>query len=153
MSAASSLSSRPPASAGLIRAEPEAVGLSSLRLRRIGEALRREVEAAQLAGAVIGIMRAGKLAHFEAVGHRDPTTREPLTTDAIFSIASMTKPMTSTAVMQLVEEGRILLADPIAKYLPVLADLAVADGANGTRPPQTMPTVQDLLRHTSGLTY
>jgi len=152
MSAASSLSSRPPASAGLIRAEPEAVGLSSLRLRRIGEALRREVEAAQLAGAVIGIMRAGKLAHFEAVGHRDPTTQEPLTTDAIFSIASMTKPMTSAAVMQLVEEGRILLADPVAKYLPALAGLAVADGA-GTRPPKTMPTVQDLLRHTSGLTY
>src|SRR5262245_43605034 len=121
MSALSSVTSRPPAAAGFARAEPEAVGLASLRLRRIGEALRREVEAGQLAGAVVGIMRAGKLAHFEAVGHRDPTTREPLTTDAIFSIASMTKPMTSTAVMQLVEEGRILRADPVAQYLPALA--------------------------------
>ncbi len=65
----------------LPRAEPESVGLSSARLRRIGEALRRDIEAAQLPGAVVGIMRGGKLAHLEAVGHRDPATREPLETD------------------------------------------------------------------------
>ena len=119
----------------LSRAEPEAVGLSSLRLRRIGEALRREVDAQRLPGAVVGIMRAGKLAHFEAVGQRDPDSGEPLKTDAIFSIASMTKAMTSTAVMQLVEEGRVLLADPVATYLPALAALRVADGKGGTRAP------------------
>src|SRR5262245_40738861 len=62
----------------LPRAEPESVGLSSARLRRIGEALRRDIEAAQLPGAVVGIMRGGKLAHLEAVGYRDPATREPL---------------------------------------------------------------------------
>jgi hypothetical protein len=83
----------------LPRAEPESVGLSSARLRRIGEALRRDIDAGQLPGAVIGIMRAGQLAHLEAVGHRDPATREPLKTDAVFSIASMTKAMTSTAIM------------------------------------------------------
>ena len=72
----------------LSRAEPESVGLSSTRLRRIGEALRREVADGQIPGAVVGIMRGGKLAHLEAVGHRDAAQREPLATDAIFSIAS-----------------------------------------------------------------
>src|SRR5689334_9446746 len=81
----------------LPRAEPEAVGLSSARLRRIGEALNREVADARIPGAVVGVIRGGKLAYLKAVGHRDPTTKEPLATDAIFSIASMTKPMTSTA--------------------------------------------------------
>ena len=117
----------------LPRAEPESVGLSSARLRRIGEALRRDIEAAQLPGAVVGIMRAGKLAHLEAVGIRDPATREPLKTDAIFSVASMTKPMTSTAVMLLVEEGRVLLADPVSKYLPPLAELKVAEPGGAER--------------------
>jgi CubicO group peptidase (beta-lactamase class C family) len=128
------------------RAEPENVGLSSARLRRIGEALRREVDAKQIPGAVIGIMRAGKLAHLEAAGHRDPATSEPLKTNAIFSVASMTKPMTSVAIMSLVEEGRILLGDP-------LAALGVAQPSGSPRPPKQEPTVQDLLRHTSGLTY
>jgi len=137
----------------LNRAEPEAVGLSSLRLRRIGEVLRREVAADRLPGAVLGIMRAGRLAHLEAVGQRDRDKGDPLKTDAIFSIASMTKAMTSTAIMQLVEEGRILLGDPVATYLPALAALRVADGKGGTRAPKSAPTIQDLLRHTSGLTY
>jgi CubicO group peptidase (beta-lactamase class C family) len=137
----------------LSRTEPESVGLSSVRLRRIGEALRRDIEAGQLPGAVIGIMRAGKLVHLEAVGHRDPASREPLKTDAIFSIASMTKAMTSTAIMLLVEEGRVLLADPVSKYLAPLADLKVTEPGGTTRAPKQLPTIQDLLRHTSGLTY
>lgn len=137
----------------LPRAEPETVGLSSARLRRLGEALRRDIEAGQLPGAVIGIMRGGKLAHLEAVGHRDPATREPLKTDAVFSIASMTKAMTSTAILSLVEEGRVLLGDPVSKYLPPLAELKVAEASGGTRAPKQPPTIQDLLRHTSGLTY
>jgi CubicO group peptidase (beta-lactamase class C family) len=138
-----------------VRVEPETVGLSSPRLRRIGEVLRREVEGGQIPGAVVGIMRGGKLAHLEAVGYRDAATKEPLGADAIFSIASMTKPMTSTAVMMLVEEGRILLGDPVAKYLPPLAALKVAQdgGRLEGRAPKQMPTIQDLLRHTSGLTY
>src|SRR5215470_8684094 len=134
-------------------AEPESVGLSSPRLRRIGEALRREVEESRIPGAVVGIMRAGRLAHLEAVGYRDAANREPLKTDAIFSIASMTKPMTSVAAMLLVEEGRVLLADPVAKYLPPLAELKVAEAGGGLRQPKRPPTIQDLLRHTSGLTY
>src|SRR5215510_7955109 len=97
----------------LPRVEPEAVGLSSARLRRLGEALRRDIEAAQLPGAVVAVARAGKLAHLEAVGYRDPASRDPLKPDAIFSIASMTKAMTSTAIMTLLEEGRVLLGDPV----------------------------------------
>jgi CubicO group peptidase (beta-lactamase class C family) len=126
-----------------------------MRLRRIGEALRREVSDGQIPGAVIGIMRGGQLAHLEAVGYRDAAAREPLGADAIFSIASMTKAMTSTAAMMLVEEGRLLLGDQIAKYLPPLAALKVAQdgGRVEGRAPKRAPTVQDLLRHTSGLTY
>jgi CubicO group peptidase (beta-lactamase class C family) len=139
----------PPA---IARSDPEAVGLSSARLRRIGEALRAEVEAGRIPGAAIGIMRSGKLAHLEAVGYRDAPARAPLTADAIFSIASMTKPLTSVAVMLLVEEGRVLLGDPVAQYLPPLAELKVAE-AGGTRAPKRPPTIHDLLRHTSGLTY
>ena len=137
----------------LPRVEPEAVGLSSARLRRLGEALRRDIDAGQLPGGVVGIMRGGKLAHLEAVGYRDPATKEPLKTDSIFSIASMTKAMTSTAIMSLVEEGRVLLGDPVSKYLPPLAELKVAEPGGGTRAPKQPPTIQDLLRHTSGLTY
>jgi CubicO group peptidase (beta-lactamase class C family) len=139
--------------APLCRAEPSSVGLCAQRLGRIGEALHREVEAQRLPGAVVGIMRGGQLAHLEAVGHRDPAKREPLATDAIFSIASMTKAMTSTAIMQLVEEGRVLLADPVARYLAPLAQLRVADGQGATRAPKSLPSIQDLLRHTSGFTY
>ncbi len=135
------------------RVEPETVGLSSARLRRLGEALRRDIDAGQLPGAVVGVMRGGKLAHLEAVGYRDSASKEPLKTDAIFSIASMTKAMTSTAIMTLVEEGRVLLADPVSKYLPPLAELKVAEASGGTRAPKQLPTIQDLLRHTSGLTY
>jgi CubicO group peptidase (beta-lactamase class C family) len=137
----------------IARVEPESVGLSSVRLRRLGEALRREVAAGQIPGAVMGLMRSGKLAHLEAVGYRDAAAGEPLMTDAIFSIASMTKPMTSTAVMLLVEEGRVLLADPVSHYLPPLAGLKVAEAGGGVRAPARPPTIQDLLRHTSGLTY
>ena len=139
--------------ADIARAEPEAVGLSSVRLRRFGEAMRREVEAARMPGCVVAIARGGKLAHLEAIGYRDPAAREPLKTDAVFSIASMTKPMTSAAIMMLVEEGRVLLGDPVSEYLPPLAELKVAEPGGGTRAPKQIPTIQDLLRHTSGLTY
>jgi CubicO group peptidase (beta-lactamase class C family) len=139
--------------ADIARAEPEAVGLSSARLRRFGEAMRREVEAARMPGCVVAVARGGKLAHLEAIGYRDPAAKEPLKTDAVFSIASMTKPMTSAAIMMLVEEGRVLLGDPVSEYLPPLAELKVAEPGGSTRAPRQIPTIQDLLRHTSGLTY
>ena len=137
----------------LTPAEPSSVGLSASRLQHIGDAMRREVAAHQIPGAVVGVMRSGKLAFLEAFGDRDPLTHETLKTDALFSIASMTKVMTSTAIMMLVEEGRVLLTDPVAKYLAPLAGLKVADPNGTIRAPKQLPTLQDLLRHTSGLTY
>ncbi len=137
--------------------KPEDVGLSSVRLSRISAALEREVQAKRLPGAVVGIMRAGKLAHLVAVGQRDPKSGAAMTTDAVFSIASMTKAMTSVGIMMLVEEGRILLADPVSTYLPELKGprVAVARDADtlDVRGPSREPTIQDLLRHTSGYVY
>ncbi len=138
-------------------ARPEDVGLSSTRLARIGAALDTEVASGRIPGAVVGVMRGGKLAHFIAAGYRDAATKAPMTTDTLFSIASMTKPMTSAAMMMLVEEGRVLLADPISTYLPELKNPKVATSLTTdkleTRAAQREPTVQDLLRHTSGITY
>ena len=138
----------------LPRAEPESVGLSSARLRRIGEALRRDIEAGQLPGAVVGIMRGGKLAHLEAVGHRDPATSEPLKTDSIFSIASMTKAMTSTAD-HAAGRGGARAARRSGVEVSAAAGRAEGRGARrrDTRAPKQLPTIQDLLRHTSGFTY
>lgn len=136
---------------------PAAVGLSSHRLDRVAEAMRREIGAGNIPGAVVGIMREGRLAYLQAFGHRDHHSQEPLRADALFSIASMTKPMTSAAIMMLHEEGRVLLGDPVGKYLPELTEMRVAlhldPNKAETRPAVRQPTVQDLLRHTSGLTY
>jgi CubicO group peptidase (beta-lactamase class C family) len=138
-------------------ARPEDIGLSATRLGRIAEALERDIAAGKVPGAVVGIMRGGKVAHLAAVGKRDPGTGAALSTDAIFSIASMTKPMTSVALMMLHEEGRVLLADPISTYLPALKGLKVATSLSPerveTRAAAREPTVQDVLRHTAGFTY
>jgi CubicO group peptidase (beta-lactamase class C family) len=137
--------------------KPEDVGLSSVRLARISAALEREVQAKRLPGAVVGIMREGKLAHLVAVGSRDPKSGAPMSTDTVFSIASMTKAMTSVGIMMLVEEGRVLLADPVSAYLPELKNPRVTISRDADhlelRGPSREPTVQDLLRHTSGYVY
>jgi CubicO group peptidase (beta-lactamase class C family) len=138
-------------------AKPEDVGFSTKKLARIEAALQREVASGNLPGGVIGIMRRGRLAYTSAVGYRDASTKEPLKTDALFSIASMTKAMTSVAIMMLHEDGRVLLGDPASKYLPELAGQKVATvlepGRVEAKPASREFTVQDLLRHTSGLTY
>jgi CubicO group peptidase (beta-lactamase class C family) len=138
-------------------ARPDDVGMSAERLARIERALAAEVEAARIPGAVTGVMRGGKLVHLSAVGHRDPVSRAPMTTDALFSIASMTKPMTSVALMMLVEEGRVLLADPVSAYVPELknpkVDPQLSPDRIVTRAPAREPTIQDILRHTSGYPY
>jgi len=139
------------------RIDPAAAGLDNSRLGRIEAALAAEIRAGRLPGAVIAVARRGHLAYLGAVGTRDPSTGAAMTTDSIFSIASMTKPMTSVAIMQLFEQGRILLGDPVSAYLPAFADLklgAIAPDGGLTRTALSRPpTVQDLLRHTSGLTY
>jgi len=143
-------------------AKPEEVGLSSERLARIGQMVTADIEKGRLPGAVALIARKGRVAYFESWGLRDKATGAPMTKDAIFRIYSMTKPFTSVAVMMLVEEGRLLLTDPVSKHLPELAKLSVGveqvDPETGKATFYTMAaeremTIQDLLRHTSGLTY
>ena len=141
---------------------PESVGVSSARLARITATLSREVEANRLPGAVIAIARHGRLIFHEAVGFLGPDRTAPMPRDALFAIASMTKPITGVAALMLLEEGHLTLSDPVEKFLPQLANRRVAvmpgpAGANDA-PIQTVPAVRsisvlDLMRHTSGLTY
>jgi CubicO group peptidase (beta-lactamase class C family) len=134
----------------LPRTSPESAGLSSERLNRITELFQHDVDQGELPGVVVAIARGGKLVYEQAIGFRNREDKTPMKTDAIFRIASMSKPITSVAVMMLVEEGKIDLAAPVSQYLPEFKDLKVGlDGQPSKRP----MTVQDLLRHTSGLTY
>jgi CubicO group peptidase (beta-lactamase class C family) len=137
-------------------AAPEEIGLSTARLARLGEVMAGEIERGRVPGAVALVARRGRLGYFESFGRRDAAGGEPMAKDAIFRIYSMTKPITSVAAMMLWEEGRFLLSDPIAKYLPDLSRLDVAvdrDGEIERVPALRAVTIQDLLRHTSGLTY
>ena len=141
-------------------ARPEAVGLSGARLGQLSAALKSDIEKGVIPGATLLVARHGKIAWFESMGVRDPGNRAPMSKDAIFRIYSMSKPITSVAVLMLVEEGKIALADPVSKYIPQLGGLKVGvekPGVNGPtlelEPARREITVQDLLRHTSGLTY
>ncbi len=148
----------------LPRAAPEAVGMSSERLSRIGAALRAEVERGQIPGAVVAVARRGRLVHFEATGFLDRERGAPMATDALFAIASMTKPFAGVATLMLMEEGRLALGDPVERFLPQLGNRRVAalndaqragqdEGPIETVPARRSITIQDLLRHTPGLTY
>jgi CubicO group peptidase (beta-lactamase class C family) len=137
-------------------AAPEDIGLSSARLARLGTVIAGEIERGRVPGAVALVARRGRVGYFESFGQRDAAAGAPIAKDAIFRIYSMTKPITSVAAMMLWEDGRFLLSDPIAKYLPDLAALDVAverDGVLERVPALRAVTIQDLLRHTSGLTY
>jgi len=148
--------------ADLPTATPEEVGLSSSRLARITETLRADVEAGRIPGAVVIVARKGRIAYAEAVGFRDKAAGSRMTMDSIFRIASMTKPMVSVATMMLYEDGRLFVSDPISKYIPALGKMQVGveriDPMTGKSVLALVPadremTIQDLLRHTSGLTY
>ena len=146
---------------GLPIAKPDEVGLSPQRLSRIGDWLRAEVAGKKIPGAVVMVVRGGKLAYVESVGQRDPASPAPMKIDDIFRIHSMTKPIVSVAALMLVEEGRLLLDAPVARYIPAFANVKVGvekTDASGNKTldlvaPRRPMTVQDLLRHTSGLTY
>jgi CubicO group peptidase (beta-lactamase class C family) len=137
--------------------KPEAVGLSPERLERIGIATQRDIDAKRIAGAVTLVVRHGQVAWFEAQGMMDREAAKPMRPDTMFRICSMTKPITSLAVMMLYEEGHFLLEDPISKYLPEFKNPKVlvrpASGEPYTIPATREITIRDLLRHTSGLTY
>jgi len=136
---------------GLPRAEgPEQIGLSSARLERLGAVIQEDVERKLIPGAVVVIARFGRVGYAEAFGWRDREAGARMNLDAIFRIASMTKPITSVAAMMLAEEGRLEIAAPVAEYLPEFAELTV--GVERRKPARAM-TVQDLMRHTSGLIY
>jgi len=148
--------------ADLPSASPESLGFSSERLARIGPAIKGEIERGQYPGAVILLARKGHIVYFESVGQLDPATGKGMPKDAIFRLYSMTKPYTSVAAMMLVEEGRLRLTDPVSKYIPSFAKLEVSvpttDPATGNVRYTNVATdreitIQDLLRHTSGLVY
>jgi CubicO group peptidase (beta-lactamase class C family) len=140
---------------------PESVGFSSERLKSISAAMQAGVEKKEIPGAVVLIARQGKIVYFEAFGYRDRESGAPMTRDAIFRIASMTKPIVSLAAMILVEQGKLSLSDPVSRYLPEFKDVRVGverqDASGKTElaleVPQRPMTVLDLMRHTSGLTY
>src|SRR5437868_5063671 len=145
-----------PLTPSLPTARPEAIGLSTARLQILSDAFKREVDKGTLPGATVLVARRGQIGWFDAIGRQSPTAAAPMAHDTIFRIFSMTKPIVSVGIMQLLEEGHLLLSDPVAKFIPEFADTKVGVENNGKLdlvPARRQMTVQDLLRHTSGLTY
>lgn len=145
-----------------ISAQATALGFSHPRLDLLTATLARGVEASEIPGAVMIVQRDGKVVYSATLGYRDGAQHLPMAKDTRFALASMTKPIVSVAAMVLVEEGRLSLADPVSKYIPEFANLTVgrevADPATGAHRLELdlmgrQPTIQDLMRHTSGLTY
>ena len=141
------------ADAGLPTTAAEDVGMSSAGLARIGPAMQAYVDDGRLAGVMTMVARQGQIVHWEAAGMRDVAAGDPLEPDDVFRIYSMTKPLTSTAVMILVEEGAIALDDPVSKFIPAFTDVTVLADDGGRVTPERPMTVEHLLTHTSGLTY
>ena len=137
--------------------EAERVGLSSDRLANINHKLSGYVEAGNVAGFVTLVVRQGEVAHLESIGHRDAGQKLPMELDTIFRIYSMTKPVTSVALMMLYERGKFQLYDPVSKYIPAFAKTRVLSGYGflGKELVEQDPpmTVQHLLTHTAGLSY
>ncbi|WP_034386614.1 serine hydrolase domain-containing protein [Comamonas composti] len=142
-------------------ATPESQGLCSQRLERLSERLSRGVADREIPGALALVARRGQLAYLQSFGLLNPAQNLPMRCDAIFRIASMSKPITSLAIMMLAEEGQLCILDPVVKYLPELSNMQVgrvqtgADGASRIvlEPLVRAITLQDLLRHTAGVTY
>ncbi|MCZ6679929.1 MAG: serine hydrolase [Candidatus Poribacteria bacterium] len=142
---------------GLPTATPEDVGLSSTRLQRISPVMQRYVDDGKLAGVMTMVARRGKVVHFEKFGMMDIEGNKPMEFDTIFRIYSMTKPITSVAIMMLYEEGHFQLDDPVSEFIPAFKNMKVFNGTteNGIElvNAKREMTIRDLLAHTSGLTY
>lgn len=142
-------------------AKPEDVGLSSQRLQRLTETFTADVTAEKIPGAVILVARRGKVAYFQTFGFQDRAAGIAMKPDSIFRLASLTKPVTIVAALMLAEEGKLQLMDPVSAHLPQLQNLQVGveiqEGGGERRlalqPARRAVTVQDLMRHTSGMTY
>ena len=151
------LTPTPPAAAqDLAPAAPESAGMSPDRLAEATQALQAHVNRSNIAGVVAAVARHGRIVYFEALGQRDRETGDAMARDDLFRLYSMTRPITSTAVMMLWEEGRFRLDDPISRYLPQFADQRVFADAGApdlarTRPREGDITVRNLLTHTSGI--
>jgi CubicO group peptidase (beta-lactamase class C family) len=137
--------------------KPEDVGLSSSRLARIGDHMKRYIDAGKIAGTLTLVARRGQVAYLEPQGHLEIERRRPVTADAVWRIYSMTKPITSVGLMMLYEEGRFQLDDPVLRFIPSWQNLRVFVGGNyptfKTAAVERPMTIRDLLSHTSGLTY
>lgn len=155
------LAAAPLLAESLPSAKPEEVGLSSERLRAVATLVKAHVDAGDFSGAVTLVARKGKVVHLEAQGLRDIEMKKPMTTGTLFQMASMTKPVTAVAVLMLMEEGKLLLGDPVSKFIPEFREQMVAEwnlpndprgaGRRLVRANREV-TLQDLLTHTSGIT-
>ncbi|WP_027554139.1 serine hydrolase [Bradyrhizobium sp. Cp5.3] len=140
----------------LLEAKPETLGLSRPRLQAMSDAFKREIDKGTVPGITVLVARRGQVGWFEALGRQSPAGSAPMAHDSIFRLFSMTKPIVSVGVMALIEDGHLLLSDPVAKFIPEFADqkVGVVDGGKlELVSARRATTVQDLLRHTSGLTY
>jgi CubicO group peptidase (beta-lactamase class C family) len=140
----------------LPHAKPESLGLSSIRLQRMSDAFKREIDKGTVPGVTMMVARRGQIGWFEALGRQSPAASTPMAQNTLFRIFSMTKPIVSIGIMMLIEDGHFLLDDPVAKFIPEFADQKVGVEHNGKLqlvPVKRPMTVQDLLRHTSGITY
>jgi CubicO group peptidase (beta-lactamase class C family) len=140
----------------LPQAKPQSLGLSPVRLQKLSDAFKRDIDKGTIPGVTIMVARRGQIGWFEALGRQNPEGAAPMAHNSIFRIFSMTKPIVSVGIMMLLEDGYLQLNDPVAKYIPEFADQKVGVENNGKLDlvPLARPmTVQDLLRHTSGITY
>lgn len=140
----------------LPQAKPESLGLSSVRLQRMSDAFKRDIDKGTIPGVTVMVARRGQIGWFDALGKQSPAASAPMAQNSIFRIFSMTKPIVSVGIMMLLEEGHFLLNDPVAKFIPEFADQKIGVENNGKLDlvPLARPiTIQDLLRHTSGITY
>jgi CubicO group peptidase (beta-lactamase class C family) len=140
----------------LPEARPESLGLSPTRLQLMSDAFKREIDKGTIPGVTVMVARRGQIGWFEALGKQNPVASAPMTRNSIFRIFSMTKPIVSVGIMQLVEDGALLLNEPLAKYIPEFSATKVGVENNGKLDLVALArpiTIQDLLRHTSGITY
>src|ERR1700761_487985 len=153
-------------SVGAVRAEgtfdiPAGAHFNPQKLEKVGEFFKNEVATGKIPGAIVLIEQHGKPVYHEFFGVRDPATKAPMTDDTIFRLFSMSKPITSVAAMILIDQNKLKLDDPVAKYIPSFADLKVGvekKADNGEKalelvPPKRPVTVQDLMTQSSGITY
>jgi CubicO group peptidase (beta-lactamase class C family) len=144
--ASNRLCAEEPHGAVLQPSAPDAIGMDAAQLAKIAPRMRQFIADKQIAGAVTFVARSGVVVHLEAVGSADIAHNRPMTTDSLFAIASMTKPITATAIMILQDEGKLSVDDPVSKYIPQFKDVRLGD-----HPPARPITIRDLMTHTSGI--